>query len=264
MTVRRRIRLGARCSWGLSRRSLKQTFRRPYYLAPILLFPSLVLAVNTGGADRAVELPGFPDVDGFLDFQLASAILQASMLAGLVGGIALALDVETGFIDRLVAAPIPRLAIVVGRLVAVAVMGEVAAVWFLGVALIFGVELQSGLSGALLILAATPVITVAFGTLWTAIALSSGRAAVVQGSFPLVFVALFLSSAFFPSNLLLQPAHAIASVNPISYVADALRNPIISELSLEPLAEGAGAITLLALVGTVASRAALRARVTST
>ena len=47
------------------------------------------------------------------------------------GGIALALDIEIGFIDRLVAAPIPRAAIVLGRLVATAVLGALSGVWFL-------------------------------------------------------------------------------------------------------------------------------------
>ena len=47
---------------------------------------------------------------------------------------------------------------------------------------------------------------VAFGGLSAAIALYTGQASVVQGLFPLVFVILFLSSAFFPANLLLEPA----------------------------------------------------------
>ena len=59
-----------------------QAFRRPQFLAPILVFPSLFLAINTGGAGRAVDLPQFPEVNGFLDFQLAGAMLQSTMLAG--------------------------------------------------------------------------------------------------------------------------------------------------------------------------------------
>ena len=56
---------------ALGRRSVMQAFRRPQFLAPIIVFPSLFLAVNTGGAGRAVDLPSFPPVHGFLDFQLA-------------------------------------------------------------------------------------------------------------------------------------------------------------------------------------------------
>ncbi|MBA2256530.1 MAG: hypothetical protein H0W05_04895, partial [Thermoleophilaceae bacterium] len=38
---------------ALARRSIDQTFRRPQFLAPILLFPTLLLAINVGGAGRA-------------------------------------------------------------------------------------------------------------------------------------------------------------------------------------------------------------------
>ena len=44
----------------------------------------------------------------------------------------------------------------------------------------------------------------AWGTVGAALALKSGRASVAQGVFPLVFVILFLSSAFFPRGLLLR------------------------------------------------------------
>ena len=49
---------------------------------------------------------------------LAGAMIQATLLAGNSGGIALAVDIEMGFTDRLFAAPIPRFAIVLGRLAA--------------------------------------------------------------------------------------------------------------------------------------------------
>ena len=183
---------------ALARRSIRQTFRRPQFIAPILLMPTLFLAVNTGGADSARTLPGFPDVAGFLDFELAGAMVQASMLAGLSGGIALAIDIEIGFTDRLLAAPIPRPAIVLGRLGATGVMGAVLAVWFLALGLVFGAEIQSGVPGVLLILAIVPAASLAFGSVGAALALWAGRASVVQGIFPLVFVVVFLSSAFFP------------------------------------------------------------------
>jgi ABC-2 type transport system permease protein len=245
---------------ALGRRSLKQTFRRPQFLAPILLFPSLFLAVNTGGAGRAVEIPGFPDVAGFLDFELAGAILQSTMLAGVSGGIALALDVEMGFIDRLVAAPIPRWAIVVGRLAGTAALGLVAAVWFLAGGLTFGARVEAGLPGVLVVLGLAPLSALGFGGLGAALALWSGRASVVQGIFPLVFVILFMSSAFFPRELLLEPASTLAGYNPLSYVAEALRDPVISELSAGPLLRGLLGLALLGGTGAAVCALALRSR----
>ncbi len=101
---------------ALGQRSVRQTLRRPQLVAPLLIIPTLLLAVQGAGAGRAVDLPGFPPVDSFFQFLLAGAMIQSALLAGNTGGIALAIDIEMGFYDRLLAAPIPRFAIVAGRL----------------------------------------------------------------------------------------------------------------------------------------------------
>ena len=54
---------------------------------------------------------------------LAGAMIQSTLLAGNAAGIALAVDIEMGFTDRLLAAPIPRYAIVLGRLAGAAALG---------------------------------------------------------------------------------------------------------------------------------------------
>jgi ABC-2 type transport system permease protein len=130
-----RVLVNLRVVGALGARSVKQTFRRPQLAAPILIFPTLLLAVQTGGAGQAVELDGFPEVNGFLDFMLAGAMIQACLLAGNTGGIALAVDLEMGFTDRLFAAPISRFAIVAGRLAGTAVLGAITALWFVAIGL---------------------------------------------------------------------------------------------------------------------------------
>jgi ABC-2 type transport system permease protein len=240
-----------------------QTFRRPQFLAPIIVFPSLFLAVNTGGAGRAVDLPQFPPVNGFLDFQLAGAMLQATMLAGVSGAIALALDIEIGFIDRLVAAPIARASFVLGRLIATAVLGLVAAAWFLGVGLVFGAHIEGGVAGGLVVVVLVVLNAVAWGCCGAALALKSGRASVAQSIFPIVFVILFLSSAFFPRGLLLEPAKTIADLNPMSLIAEGMRDPVISGLSLSSTLKGLGGIAIVAAIGTALCAWSLRARMRS-
>ena len=246
-----RIANEARVVAALGGRSVRQAFRRPQFLAPIIVFPTLFLAVNTGGAGRAVDLPQFPPVNGFLDFQLAGAMLQSTMLAGVSAAIALALDIQIGFVDRLVAAPIARWSFVLGRLAATGVLGLIAGLWFLGVGLVFGAEIVAGVPGAVVVLVLVGLNAIAWGTIGAAIALNSGSPSVAQGIFPIVFVILFLSSAFFPENLLLEPAKTIAEWNPMSPIADGIRDPIISELSLRPILEGLAGIAVVTAIGVV-------------
>lgn len=245
---------------ALGARSVKQTFRRPQLAAPILIFPTLLLAVQTGGAGEAVKLDGFPEVNGFLDFMLAGAMVQACLLAGNTGGIALAVDLEMGFTDRLFAAPISRFAIVLGRLAGTAVLGAVTALWFVAIGLAFGAEFEQGIPGVLVMVVLVSASAVAFGGISSAIALYTGTASVVQGLFPLIFVILFLSSAFFPAALLLEPASTIAEYNPLSFIAEGIREPVISSLTLESGAEALGAILLVGAVSTALSAIALRRR----
>jgi ABC-2 type transport system permease protein len=256
MSLRSNLRVIA----ALGARAVKQTLRRPQLVSPILVFPSLLLAVQTGGAGRGIYLPGFPHVNGFLDFLLAGAMVQSTLLAGNSGGIALAVDIEMGFTDRLLAAPISRFAMVLGRLAGTAALGALSAVWFIVIGLIFGVHFDEGLPGVLLMILFVTLSAVVFGGFGAAIALRTGRASVVQGLFPLVFVILFLSSAFFPTNLMLEPAASVARYNPLSFIVDGIRDPVISSFSLDAIAKAVGSIALIGAVSICLSALALRRR----
>jgi ABC-2 type transport system permease protein len=245
---------------ALARRGIAQTFRRPQFLAPILIFPTLFLAANVGGAGRATELPQFPDVHGFLDFQMPAAMLQAALLTGVSTGIAIALDIEVGFVDRLFAAPIRRASFVLGRLATTGVLGLIAAAWFFAIGLIFGAHVQGGVPGVLIVFALAGLASMAFGGLGAALALKAGRASVVQGIFPIVFVILFLSSAFFPRALMQEPANTIAAWNPLSLIAKGLRDPIIYGVSWEALGAGLAGIGIVALIAWALTALALRSR----
>lgn len=228
-----RLAREARVVAALGRRSVRQTFRRPQLMAPIIIFPSLLLAVQTGGAGRAVDLPAFPEVNGFLDFMLAGAMIQSCLLAGNSGGIALAVDIEMGFTDRLLAAPISRFSMVLGRLAGTAALGAASAVYYIVLGLIFGAQIEEGVLGVALMIVFVTLASVAFGGIGAAIALRAGTASVVQGLFPLVFVILFLSSAFFPAELMLEPAGTVAEYNPVSFIVEGVRDPVISTLTGE-------------------------------
>jgi ABC-2 type transport system permease protein len=261
--VSARLRTNLRVIGALGLRSIRQTFRRPQLLAPILVFPTLILAIQTGGAASAVNLPGFPEVDSFFQFMIAGAMMQSLMLAANGGGIALALDIEMGFTDRLFAAPISRFAIVLGRLAGTAALGLVTAIWFLAIALIFGAPITEGVVGALAVIVIVSISAAAFGGLGAAAALRTGSASVVQGFFPIVLVILFLSSAYFPQHLMVEPAQTIAEYNPLSFVVEGIRDPVVSGFSGAELAECLAAIAGIGLLGLTLSALALRHRLRS-
>jgi ABC-2 type transport system permease protein len=250
----------ARASLALARRALRNAFRRPQFLAPLVVFPSLFLAVNVGGLQQTTTLPGFEDVNGFLDFQLAAAITQSTLLGGVTAGISTALEIEGGFFDRLVASPIPRLALVFGRLLATGALAVLQALWFLVIGVLFGAQIEAGVPGVLLVIGIAVFSGIAFGSLGMLLAFRARNASVVQGIFPLVFVILFVSSAFFPRDLLDPPADWLADYNPLSYIAEGMRDPIISSIHADTVLYGFASALGVAALATGFAILALRGR----
>jgi ABC-2 type transport system permease protein len=187
-------------------------------------------------------------------------MMQSLMLAGNSGGIALAVDIEMGFTDRLFAAPISRFTIVLGRLAGTAALGALSAVWFLGVGLIFGTPIEEGIAGALVVVVLVALSAVAIGGIGAAVALRTGSSSVVQGAFPLIFVVLFLSSAFFPQPLMLEPAKTIADYNPLSFIVEGIRYPIVFGFSASEMVKALLSVAGIAALGLLMSASALRHR----
>ncbi len=132
---------------ALASRALRVQFRRAQFLIPAFLLPLVLLVVIASGTSSAKALPGFPTTGAYVGFVVGGTLMQGALLAGITAGIALAVDIEGGFFDRLLSAPIQRVSIVLGRVTASAGLGVVQAVVFLGVAWVFGARYEGGITG---------------------------------------------------------------------------------------------------------------------
>jgi ABC-2 type transport system permease protein len=147
-----------------------------------------------------------------------------------------------------------------GRVLAASVIAAVQVVYFLVLGFAFGASVKGGVLGVLCVLAIGIVAGTGFGAIGVLIALRSRSASTVQGIFPLVFVVLFLSSAFFPLDLLSAPADVIARYNPLSFIAAGIRQPIAFSNDAVPMLEGLLAAAALAGASVSLSLLALRGR----
>jgi ABC-2 type transport system permease protein len=248
----------------LARRSVLRTLRQPAQIVPALVFPLFLLAVNSGGLKEATSLPGFP-TDSYLTFALAVPFLQGALFSVMNTGTDLARDIETGFLNRLALTPLRGAALLSGLLAGAVVLGLVQAATYLTVGLIAGAEIAAGVAGALMIVALSVTITVAFGTLGLFAALRTGSGEAVQGLFPLFFVFLFLSSMALPLDLLQTDwFHAVASANPISYLLQAFRSLLIEGWDWGDLALGFAIAGAIMVIGMAAAASALKTRLVRT
>ena len=88
----------------LARRSVVRTIRQPANVIAPLIFPMMLLAVNSGGLKAETRLPGFP-TDSIVAFLLAVPFIQGALFATMNAGTDLARDIQTGFLNRLSLTP---------------------------------------------------------------------------------------------------------------------------------------------------------------
>ena len=239
--------LALRQTGALARRSVIGTIRTPQALFPSLFFPLVLMAIFTASFGNAPgAIPGFPPVRSFLDFAIAGAVVQGILIGGTSAGAAFALDIEGGFFDRLVASPVSRLAILFGRLGGGVALALFQTVLFVSIGVVFGARIEGGLAGLLILLVLAALMAVAVSGLGTVLALRTGSAEAVQGTFPLFFVLLFFSSAFFPRETMSGWFKALADVNPISYLVEAMRDLVIDGVEPRPTLIGLGVVLALA------------------
>jgi ABC-2 type transport system permease protein len=238
---------------ALSYRAILGVVRQPQVWAPSMFFPLFFAALNTAALGRSTQLPGFPAADSFLDFMLPATLVQGVLFGGVSAASEVAQDIESGFFERLIAAPTSRVSILLGRLAGAAFLGAMQATLFLAVFTLFGVEVKAGVGGMVVLVIVGALMALSIGTVGGAMALRTGSVEAVQGAFPLVFISLFLSSAFFPTELMHGWFKTVAEANPFTAMIDGLRHLVLVGWSTDDALVAIGVPLAIIGLGLVAS-----------
>jgi ABC-2 type transport system permease protein len=162
------------------------------------------------------------------------------LLAASFGSAALFLveEIEGGYFDKLRATPVPRSAIVLGRLIAEGVKALLLASLLVLLGLIFGIRIASGPLGFVLLVVLTAGWAVVYAGFMQVIALKTRSAAATNSAGLVFFPLLFLTPNFVPRNLLTRPMEIAATFNPVTYVMEALRSLVLEDFAWEPILLG--------------------------
>ena len=248
----------------LAQRSVLRTLRQPAMVVPSIVFPLLLLSINSSGLNSATLLPGFP-TDSYFQFAIAIPFIQGALFSAMSAGTNVASDIESGFLNRLALTPLRRVSLMLGQLTGILALGLIQALAFLTIGIAFGNGLAAGPGGVLVLLLLSLTITLAFGCIGAFVALRTGSGEAVQGVFPLFFAALFLSSMSLPRDLIETDWYrTVATWNPVSYMLEGIRSLFITGWDAEALALGFACAGGLALIALIATAAALRTRMVRT
>ncbi len=232
-------------AFALWRRSLNEVLRVRGALLPATIAPVVFLLGMTGQFGRLTGLDGFP-TDSYMSWIVPLSCLQGAGFAGAATGSNLARDIEQGWFDRLLVAPVPRPVLLVGPILGGVTRSLVPATVVLLVGLLLGAELTGGVPGLIALYVACTGFCAVAGLWGTFMALTFRT----QQAGPLmqqgVFLAVFLSTAYTPQVLLRGWLEGAAAVNPVKQVLEMARQATVTgiEPSLAHTAPG-----LLALAG---------------
>jgi ABC-2 type transport system permease protein len=232
-------------AWVLGQRALREAWRTPEALLPTLFIPLFFLVVNVGQAGKIFPSAStsFLKGQGYGAFQLPSSLLLAASFG--TAALFLVEDIEGGYFDKLRSAPIPRTAIVLGRLIAESFKGLLIATLIVLLGLAFGISVASGPLGFVLLIGLTALWAVVFVGFMQLIALKTRSAAATNSGGLIFFPLLFLTPNFVPRHLLTRPMEIAASINPVTYVMEALRSLILDDLAWRHILPGFGVVAVL-------------------
>jgi len=215
----------------LWRRSLNEVLRVRGALIPATVAPVVFLLGMSGQFGRLTGLEGFP-TDSYMSWIVPLSCLQGAGFAGAATGSNLARDIEQGWFDRLLVAPVPRPVLLLGPILGGITRSLVPATVVLLFGLALGAELTGGALGLLALYAACVGFCAVAG-LWGIFMALTFR---TQQAGPLmqqgVFLGVFLTTAYTPEVLLRGWLADVAPYNPVTYVLQLARQGTVS--GIEP------------------------------
>jgi ABC-2 type transport system permease protein len=234
--------------WQSFVRSWRQARRTPALAFVFPVVPALAMvAVYAELLSRMSDLPGFP-APSYVDFMAAGAITVVPMTGAAFSGMALAGDIRGGYIERIRLLPVSPIAFLGGRVLFDAVRMLPAVVAVLAVAGGLGADYGAGPAGWLAVAVMVMLWTIAYSGLFLLIAVRTRSPEAVQAAFPIFAPLTFLSTVWFPRNLMPQWAEAVAGVNPVTAVADGIRDVLADGFGPAPVLVAVGSAVAVAIV----------------
>jgi ABC-2 type transport system permease protein len=214
---------------GVAWRTFKNVVTNPSILLPSLLFPLFMFTAFAGGLSQVQDLPGFEFEDGYTAFQFVFVLLQSAAFGGVFTGFGVARDFEGGFARRLLLASPRRSGIVLGYAIAAFLRWTIVASAVTVVALVAGMGV-SGDPVELVGMYSLALLVNVCGFMWSAGIAMRFRSLQAGPLMQMpVFILLFFAPVYVPLDLLSGAMHAVAVLNPITYVLEAGRSLISGE-----------------------------------
>jgi len=208
-------------------REVKKFIQQKARILMIVVQPLIWLVLMGNSMSGLTKNPAAAEMLGtgdYLDFMTPGIIIMTALFGGVFGGTTIVWDRRTGFLNKMLSAPIYRAAIPLGKMSSIGLQTMFQALIIVIIATALGVRFVTGVGGALFLLLIAAIFGVIMGSISLSLAsrIRSMESLMAISNF-LTMPLMFTSNAMFPTSAMPSWLKAIAQVNPVSYAVHAMR-----------------------------------------
>jgi len=214
-------------TWFLIARQARNLLREPIWIALLLIQPMVWLVLYSQLFTKLPTLGGF-GTTSYITFLMPGIVVMNAFFGATWSGMSMIDDLDRKVVERFLATPASRLAIVLSQIVRSALTAAIQAVIILVVALALGVRVHTGAAGWVIVILAAILVNSAFAGISQGIALLTRREATMIAlanfiGLPLLFVSTTLLARSQMPHWMRVAAHG----NPMDWGVRAAREVVL-------------------------------------
>src|SRR4051794_18465614 len=207
-------------------RQLRNLAREPIWIALMIIQPLVWLVLYGQLFSRVGPLRG--GASSYVEFLAPGIICMNSFFGGSWSGMAMISDLDRHVIDRFLAAPASRFAIIFSQVVRAGITAIIQAMLLLLVGLALDVRVHGGAPGWIVVCAAAGLLAMAFAGLSHGIALLVRKEASMIAAANFIGLPLmFISAILIPTQSMPHWIEVTSRFNPVNWGVHAARNAIV-------------------------------------
>jgi ABC-2 type transport system permease protein len=232
----------------LTARSTRALWRQPAFAVATLVQPIIWLLLFGALFRSVVELPGFAHGGGsYLEFITPGVVVMTALFSSAWAGTVYIEDMDRGVMDRMLASPVRRGAMMIGTLAYQSLTTVFQTLVIFIVAFLAGARFPGGITGVVVTILAAILISVIVASLSNALALLLRQQEALIGISQFVVLPLqFLSSAVMDTELSPEWVQTVARYNPVDWAVVASREALAATPDWGVVGSRAGLLVVLA------------------
>jgi ABC-2 type transport system permease protein len=235
-------------TWFMTVRQGRNLIREPIWVALLLVQPMVWLVLYGQLFKNVTRLGGF-GTSSYITFLAPAIVIMNSFFGALWSGIAMVGDIDHKFVERFLATPVSRLALVLSQIVRSALTAAIQTLVLLVVAFVLGVRADTGAASWLLVLAVAVLVNAAFAGFSQGLALLTRRQAtmITLANF-IGLPLLFLSTTLIAREQMPGWMQTAARFNPVDWGVAASREVVLPDTNWATVGAHLGYLVALCVV----------------